>query len=771
MEKRKKLLALLLAMIMLFAALPAAALAAELAGDEESDSSAEDTDILEEDGFVEGGDVEIPETPSQSDAEVKDEEKPANFVEGGGLDTPEKGEEAPAEPVKVPAKAVAASGNCGDDLTWAFDAENGTLTISGTGEMWDYTYGTTLPWADYRSDIRTVAIKSGVTSIGACAFNYCTSLTSITIPDSVTSIGHDAFCGCKSLTSITIPSSVTYIGNFAFGYADDMDLEKVGGFTISGYTGTAAETYANENDISFIALDEPDDPAPVATSGKCGDDLTWEFDEATGTLTISGTGEMWSFDGTPWMDFTDLIKSVVIEKGATSIGARTFCYCSDLISVTIPDSVTWIGFEAFLECTSLQRVVFPDSVTEIGHGAFENCSNLNDIIISNGITDVAKSTFSGTPWMESQGEFVIVNGILVAYQGTDSIVTIPDSVTEIGSEAFYGHSNVTKVTIPNSVTSIGSHAFCRCDSLTDIAIPSCVTQIGVWAFSGTPWLEAQGNFVIVNDILIRYQGKDGSVTVPDNVIKINDMAFWGNSELQNVTIPNHVTSIGESAFALYAWSTGDAGGYGYTDGFTIYGYPGTAAEKYATENELTFIALSEDFEVICPDRVLSGQSDDPVPSIDPIESVLPDNQTAPITPDKPAGSDASDPPASEGQNEESGKNQRKKKNTPAASKGVVVAETTEEPVVTNTLDEQNAAELPDVPIEPEVPDVPAATEPTELIEQVEPVQEKTDEEGTHSEETDTGNTKKWIPVVAVSGGAAAAAMTAGAVHIRRKKRV
>ena len=100
-----------------------------------------------------------------------------------------------------------------------------------------------------------------------------------------------------------------------------------------------------------------------------------------------------------------------------------------------------------------------------------------------------------------------------------------------------------------------------------------------------------------------------------------------------------------------------------------------------------------------------------------------------------------------------------------------MAETTEEPVVTNTLDEQNAAELPDVPIEPEVPDVPAATEPTELIEQVEPVQEKTDEEGTHSEETDTGNTKKWIPVVAVSGGAAAAAMTVGAVHIRRKKRV
>ena len=99
---------------------------------------------------------------------------------------------------------AASSGTCGDNLTWTLD-DSGTLTISGTGDMYDYTWSTPSPWYSSRSSIKTVIIENGVTSIGYRAFYDCSSLTSITIPDSVTSIGDWAFEDCSNLTSITIP--------------------------------------------------------------------------------------------------------------------------------------------------------------------------------------------------------------------------------------------------------------------------------------------------------------------------------------------------------------------------------------------------------------------------------------------------------------------------------------------------------------------------------------------------------------------------------------
>jgi len=107
------------------------------------------------------------------------------------------------------------SGTCGSNLTWTLD-DNGTLTISGTGDMenWGYPNPSGAPWKS--KSIKDIVIENGVTSIGNRAFYDCSSLTSITIPNSVTSIGNDAFEWCSSLTSITIPNSVTSIGNHAF---------------------------------------------------------------------------------------------------------------------------------------------------------------------------------------------------------------------------------------------------------------------------------------------------------------------------------------------------------------------------------------------------------------------------------------------------------------------------------------------------------------------------------------------------------------------------
>ena len=113
---------------------------------------------------------------------------------------------------------IVASGDCSTDdsnVIWALDSE-GTLTISGKGEMEDYVWISDVPWYSNRESIKTAVIENGVTSIGESAFYNCSSLSSITIPDGVTSIGNYAFGGCSSLSSITIPEGVTSIGDHAF---------------------------------------------------------------------------------------------------------------------------------------------------------------------------------------------------------------------------------------------------------------------------------------------------------------------------------------------------------------------------------------------------------------------------------------------------------------------------------------------------------------------------------------------------------------------------
>ena len=102
----------------------------------------------------------------------------------------------------------------GDNLTWTL-YDNGTLTISGSGAMKDYSYDSP---AYGNSKIKKVVIENGVTSIGYYAFDSCSNLASIEIPEGVTSIGNSAFKDCRRLTNITIPGSVTSIGYHAFSY-------------------------------------------------------------------------------------------------------------------------------------------------------------------------------------------------------------------------------------------------------------------------------------------------------------------------------------------------------------------------------------------------------------------------------------------------------------------------------------------------------------------------------------------------------------------------
>ena len=141
--------------------------------------------------------------------------------------------------------------------------------------------------------------------------------------------------------------------------------------TAAPLSGFAGLDLPNLADLFTIKADA------ATESGKCGDNLTWSLDTDTGVLTISGTGDMYSwrsYSFVPWVSNCSSIKTVVIGNSVTSIGSWAFGYCESLTNVTIPDSVTSIGDDAFLNCTSLTSVIIPDSVTIIDSYAFRGCT-------------------------------------------------------------------------------------------------------------------------------------------------------------------------------------------------------------------------------------------------------------------------------------------------------------------------------------------------------------------------------------------------------------
>ncbi|MCC8077993.1 MAG: leucine-rich repeat domain-containing protein [Oscillospiraceae bacterium] len=146
-----------------------------------------------------------------------------------------------------------------------------------------------------------------------------------------------------------------------------------------------------------IEIDAEDEvftaPVSYATSGTCGDDLSWVL--VDGVLTISGTGAMKNYTFStlaPWYSSRKSIATVVIGNGVTTIGEHAFYECSSLTSITIPDGVTSIGNSAFSSC-SLTSITIPDGVTSIGQLAFSSCSSLTSITIPDSVTSISEHAF------------------------------------------------------------------------------------------------------------------------------------------------------------------------------------------------------------------------------------------------------------------------------------------------------------------------------------------------------------------------------------------
>ena len=482
------------------------------------------------------------------------------------------------------------TGKCGENVSYSLDTETGVLTISGNGNMYNYSNpdaGEYEPPFLYEK-ITSVVINSGVTSIGNSSFSNL-SLTSITIPNSVTKIGDSAFFYCPRLTSVTIPNSVTSIGSSAFYGCTNLTNITIPDSVITiGQNAFKNCYFTSDNFVnnSKCQYNRGETIVDTDTDGFCmkGDVLVnMRPSYAIGEVSIPK--DVTSIDADAFGACTSMT-NITIPNSVTSIGNHAFSGCTSLASVTIPDSVTNIGSYAFYGCTSLTSVTIPDSVTRIAKETFYDCTNLTNIIIPDSVISIGDWVFSGCISLKSievsdnNKNYSSVDGILfnkdksklITYPAgkTDSEYVIPNSVTSIYSYAFENCTSLTSVTIPDSVTSIGNFAFCNCTSLTSVTIPNSVTSIGSDAFYGCCFtsdnfvndsnVKIDGyltivdtddkGFCIKNNVLVKMRPvyAIGEVTIPNSVTSIGYDAFEYCTSLTNITIPNSVTSIGSNAF-------------------------------------------------------------------------------------------------------------------------------------------------------------------------------------------------------------------------------
>lgn len=207
------------------------------------------------------------------------------------------------------------SGTCGDNLTWSLTDD--TLTISGSGAMWDFPEDTMAPWYDLREEIRSVVLPNKLTHIGELAFYDCYRLTMMDLPDAVESIGDFAFASCEKLQMADLGDGLKSIGESAFH--------------------------------------------------GC-----WELLDVCLPSSLQTIGNQAFYD-------CSSITSVVIPAGVTKLGTAAFAYNTSLIRAEIKTEIKILPEWTFFGCSKLSTLILPATITEIENAALRDCNNLSTI--------------------------------------------------------------------------------------------------------------------------------------------------------------------------------------------------------------------------------------------------------------------------------------------------------------------------------------------------------------------------------------------------------
>ena len=282
------------------------------------------------------------------------------------------------------------------------------------------------------------------------------------------------------------------------------------------------------------------------------------------------------------------IPSTIYGYKVCKVGYGSFRDSNNNIrSVTIPNTVKEIGDSAFADCYSLSTVTFSNNLKSIGGGAFEK-TNLKKVTIPNSVTEIDDYAFSGCENLSS--------------------LTLSNKLESIGYATFRYCKSLTSITLPNSLKYLDWYLFSGCTSLKTVSIGSslqeCYNQGSYgFIFEDCTALESitvsssNNNYSSANgimydkkktEILVYPQAKkDTTYTVPSTINTLYGVSTNNNPYLKTITIPSSVTDIRDHAVGYIE----DGWDYNKVSGFTIKGYKGTAAERYARNNDFNFVQL------------------------------------------------------------------------------------------------------------------------------------------------------------------------------------
>jgi hypothetical protein len=428
--------------------------------------------------------------------------------------------------ITASAATIVESGSCGDNVTYTLDSD-GLLTISGTGDMENYDFGTS-PWKN--ETIKNVVISNGVTSIVDYAFSRCTGLTSITIPDSVTSIGDYAFYYCTHLEVTKAPFGIIKSGVFTSSQCSKLKSVSLNSidqwcsydFANDSYFDNVENLYMNGDLLTTVTISDDYSKITADTFKNIKCIEKFEIDENSSLYKLGTNGELCLKDGTV-LAFPYLRKTLRIENG--------------------------FDFDKLQYMTNLESVSIAADVEEIPDGAFKNCVALKEITVD-----------------EGNENYCVVDNVLYSktmrrlyvYPAckTGTEFTVPSKVVRFSPYAFVNNKYLEKFTIPDTVTIVDEYLFYNSTGLKEITLNSKIRSIGDYAFANCSVLEKinynANQITSLSSTVFENSGKNGqgiTVTFGDNVTTVPSNIFYGNNaKVTDVYIGSNATSIGGYAF-------------------------------------------------------------------------------------------------------------------------------------------------------------------------------------------------------------------------------
>ena len=356
----------------------------------------------------------------------------------------------------------------------------------------------------------TVSLPDTVTHIQTRAFAYCEKLTEVDLSTNLKSIGYGAFENSLLLSSITIPEGVTTIASHMF-----FDCENLKKVQAKGVTKILDDAFMLSN-VYEVEFSDALNYVGTTAFHSCESLSSFPYDK---NLTYIGEDAFYS-TAIEHFEFNDAI---------TIIRDSAFARCEFLESVIFPSSLETIESFAFGECESLKSIDLPDKVTFIGRRAFQDCCSLEgELTIPESLTKLGSEAFRRTA-------FTVLNYNAISIDSTQALNFIPfttvnfgNNITRIPSSLLNGCSEIEHITLPETVNSIGNGAFARCKKLKSINLSDNLASIGTGAFLDCESLE--------------------NIELPDGLSVVEANAFMGCNKITQLTIPRSVIEFSATAF-------------------------------------------------------------------------------------------------------------------------------------------------------------------------------------------------------------------------------